>query len=136
MAVFIGDNKNTSAAICALNINYATIQIINPTIKECYSNSTYQVKHVVGIDTGNMFIARTGIRGSNDLVWVGRAANYAAKLSELSSDYPSRITKDVYDVIHDSAKYSTNGEPMWAPCSSPRTPEPEQEPELPTTRRK
>ena len=33
----------------------------------------------LGIDTSKLFVARTGIRKSNDLVWVGRAANYAAK---------------------------------------------------------
>jgi class 3 adenylate cyclase len=67
----------------------------------------------VGIDTSPLFIARTGIRGSNDLVWVGRSANYAAKLTSLSADYPSRITRDVYDKLHKSAKISSNGKNMW-----------------------
>ena len=112
MAVFIGNSKNTSAAKAALKINYARIKIINPAIKKQYENEKYEVKHTIGIDSSKLFIARTGIRGSNDLVWVGRAANHAAKLCELTNSYPTRITEDVYDCLNESAKYS-NGESMW-----------------------
>ena len=112
MAVYIGDYKNTSAARTALKINYAVNNIINPAIENQYKNN-YSVKQVVGIDTSPLFVARTGIRGSNDLVWVGRSANYAAKLTTLPSDYASRITEGVYNKIHKSAKYSNDGESMW-----------------------
>ncbi len=115
MAVYIGDSKNSSAARSALKINYTVKKIINPLLKEHYPDENYSVKQVVGIDTSELFIARTGIRGSNDLVWVGRAANYAAKLCSLSSNYPSRVTKAVYNKLNDSAKYSDDGNetPMW-----------------------
>ena len=113
MAVFIGDIKNTSAARAALKINYARLKIINPAIKTQYPNSSYELKHVVGIDTSRVLVARTGIRGSNDLVWVGRAANHAAKLSAFSSDYPSRITGEVYDAMNKSVKISSGGHSMW-----------------------
>ena len=112
MAVYIGDYKNTSAARTALKINYAVINIINPEIEKQYNNN-YIVKQVVGIDTSPLFVARTGIRGSNDLVWVGRSANYAAKLTTLSSDYASRITGNVYNKLHESAKYSNGDSSMW-----------------------
>ena len=39
------------------------------------------MKQIVGIDTGEVRTARIGIRGGNDLVWIRRAANYAAKLT-------------------------------------------------------
>ena len=82
MAVFIGDAKNSSAARAALKVNFAVQKVINPAIQERYPSEGYTIKHVVGIDTSHLFVARTGIRGgANDLVWVGRAANYAAKLS-------------------------------------------------------
>ena len=112
MAVFIGDWKNTSAVKAALKINYARIYIVNPAIKSQYPNETYQVQHTVGVDSCKLFIARTGIRGSNDLVWIGKAANHAAKLCGLSNDYSSTITSDVYDKIQDSVKYS-DGKAMW-----------------------
>ena len=113
MAVYIGDSKNSSAAQSALKINYTVTEIINPLIKKHYSTTSYQVKQVVGIDSSELFIARTGIRGSNDLVWVGRSANYAAKLCSFSPNYPSRLTETVYNKLNDSAKYSSNGTLMW-----------------------
>ncbi|MDE0484856.1 MAG: adenylate/guanylate cyclase domain-containing protein [Candidatus Poribacteria bacterium] len=113
MAVYIGDSKNTAAARSALKINYTVSEIINPILKECYSKTNFRVKQVVGIDTSNLFVARTGIRKSNDLVWVGRAANYAAKLCSLSPDYPSGLTAAVYNKLHKSVKYSDDGRSMW-----------------------
>ncbi|MBV9865935.1 MAG: adenylate/guanylate cyclase domain-containing protein [Abitibacteriaceae bacterium] len=119
MGVYIGESKNTSAVSCALKINHAVTHIINPAIKNQYQNSpnsvnaTYSISHSVGIDTSNLFVARTGIRGYNDLVWVGRAANYAAKLCSLrESYYASFITEEVYRSMNTSAKYS-NGQHMW-----------------------
>lgn len=87
MGVFIGDSKNSSAARCALKINHAVVKIINPAIQAQYPNSSYTVSQSVGIDRSDLLVARTGIRGSNDLVWVGRAANYAAKLCSLREGY-------------------------------------------------
>ncbi len=113
MAVYIGDSKNATAARSALKINYTVNKIINPLIKKHYPTTNYRVKQVVGIDTSDLFIARTGIRGSNDLVWVGRAANYAAKLCSLSPDYPSGLTAAVYNQLPQSVKYSNDGKSMW-----------------------
>ena len=113
MAVFIGDYKNTSAVRTAMKINYSVSQIINPALKNQYKETDYTVRQVVGVDTSPLFVARTGIRGSNDLVWVGRSANYAAKLTSLSSDYSSWITDDVYNKMNKSTKVSNDGEAMW-----------------------
>jgi class 3 adenylate cyclase len=66
------------------------------------------------VDTSDLFIARTGIRGTNDLVWVGRAANYAAKLCTLrNGNYVSYITSDVFNQMLDEAKYSSEGKAFW-----------------------
>jgi class 3 adenylate cyclase len=109
MAVYIGGNKNTDAAKTALQINYAVREIINVKMKEFYTRETYEVRQSVGIDTSDLFVARTGIRKYNDLVWVGRAANFAAKLCGLrEGGYASYITEDVYTFIGDSSKYSSN----------------------------
>ena len=118
MAVYIGRSKNTCAARTALKINYTVEKIINPAIRDCYPNETYEVRHVVGIDTSQLFVARIGVRGDNDLVWVGRAANYAAKQSD-GSGTPSKITAEVYSRLDDSVKYGDNGEDMWTPTSAP-----------------
>lgn len=112
MAVFVGNSKNSSAARTALKINYAVKNIVNPAIKKQYPKSNYSVKHVVGIDTSKLFVARTGIRGANDLVWVGRAANYAAKLSTRAGP-STQITGEVYGRLNDRSKYGKNGKNMW-----------------------
>lgn len=115
MAVFIGDLKNSSAARCALQINYAVQNLVNKALKESYPNSAYQLQQSVGIDTSDLFIARTGIRGANDLVWVGRAANYAAKLCSLrEGSYASYITEEVFNSLADWAKLGGNPkQAMW-----------------------
>lgn len=115
MAVFLGDDKETRAARCALKINYAVKKIVTPALQRHWQGSTYEVGHVVGVDVSPMLVARTGVRGGNDLVWVGRAANYAAKLSAISDgNYSSWITDRVFDAMADSAKFG--GDPrqnMW-----------------------
>jgi class 3 adenylate cyclase len=115
MAVYLGDNKNSAAAHSALNINWAVKNIVNPAIKAQYPHTAVEVRQTVGIDTSPLFVARTGIRGANDLVWVGRAANYAAKLSGLREGYASLITEDVFKKLNEGSKFG--GEPrrvMWS----------------------
>lgn len=112
MAVFIGDSKNTSAARAGLKINWAVRDLINPLLAVQYPSSNYQLHQTVGIDTSSLLVARTGIRGSNDLVWVGSAANHAAKLCSLSPDFPTRISSSVYSMLHVSLK-KTDDRPMW-----------------------
>ncbi len=108
MAVFFGSVKNTSAAKAALQINFIVNQI-NLALKAQYPTTAFTLKQTVGVDTSSLFVAKTGIRNSNDLVWVGRAANYAAKLSALGKEnYTSYITEDVFVKLNDSAKYGDN----------------------------
>lgn len=114
MAVYIGDSKNTSAAKTALQIHFI-VKEINNKIKIKYPTTAFQLDQSVGIDTSNLFIAKTGIRVYNDLVWVGRSANFAAKLSTLNkSDYKSYITDDVFKFLADEAKNGGNPKRcMW-----------------------
>lgn len=102
--MFIGDSKNTDVAKCGLQINWASKKIVAAKIAEQYPKSTFVLKQRVGIDTSKLFVARTGIRGSNDLVWVGNAANNAAKLAALDPRYPTYITADVYSRLHETSK--------------------------------
>ncbi|MCC6286187.1 MAG: adenylate/guanylate cyclase domain-containing protein [Phycisphaerales bacterium] len=117
MAVFIGNTKCTAAVRAALAINHAVSQIINPALKAFYKENLrdFQVRHSVGIDTSKVMAARTGIRGANDLVWVGRSANYAAKLCNLrEGNYATWITGDVYDRMADNVKAAADGaKSMW-----------------------
>jgi class 3 adenylate cyclase len=114
MGVFIGDVKNSSAAKCALQINYMVTREINPRLRKQYPNTSFQVKQTVGIDTSKLLVARTGVRGANDLVWIGRAANYAAKLCALrEGNAATFITSSVYDRLRDDCKYGKDKQNMW-----------------------
>jgi class 3 adenylate cyclase len=113
MGVFVGSAMNTNAGNCGLKINYAVTKIVQPALEKQYPTTNHVVKHTVGIDRSEFWVARTGIRGSNDLVWVGNAANQAANLS--AEDGPATwVTADVYDRLNETVKYG--GDPktnMW-----------------------
>jgi class 3 adenylate cyclase len=113
MAVYVGNEKNSAAARTALKINWARNHIVNPGIRKQYPQNTYQQSHVVGVDAGPLSVARTGVRGANDLVWVGRAANHAAKLVALPSAYPTYISDEVFRRLNQNAKFASNGTLMW-----------------------
>jgi class 3 adenylate cyclase len=113
MAVYRGNAKNSNATQSALRLAWIVRQI-NDRIQATYHTS-YKLEQAIGVDTSPLFVARTGIRDNNDLVWVGRAANFAAKLCELASDVTSiHITPEVYNKLNLAAKYG--GKPkrnMW-----------------------
>lgn len=111
MAVFTGNSKNTNAVRTAMKINRAVVKIIRPAYAAQYAQSDFEVKHVVGIDMSTLRAARIGVRGDNDIVWVGRAANHAAKLCNLSK-HPIWITAAIHDNMHESVKNS-DGKSMW-----------------------
>ena len=117
MAVFIGNIRNSRATRAGLKVNFAVQEIINPAIHSQYPSANYSVKHVVGIDTSKLFVARTGIRGANDLVWVGRAANYAAKVSARSGP-ATQVTAAVYERLNQDLKTGPNGQNMWVPTTA------------------
>lgn len=112
MAIFLGNRKNTEAVSAALKINWVAKYLIQPAIKQEYPAKPFVLQHVCGIDTSILHAAKTGVRGANDLVWVGGAANYAAKLSALDHANPTWITQSVYDVMLPEAKLA-NGVNMW-----------------------
>jgi class 3 adenylate cyclase len=109
MGVFMGGSKNSNAATCALKINYAVVNILKPKLSAYFqsiSNNGFTISHATGVDTGTILAVRAGIRGANDLVWIGRAPNLAARLSDIREDgFGSYLTEDVFGVLRDDAKY-------------------------------
>lgn len=112
MGVFIAGSQCNDAVKCSMKLSYAVKHLVQTELEGFYTHSTYKIRHVVGIDTSETRVARTGVRGDNDLVWVGNAANLAAKLTALSADKSTWITKRVYDYLNDDNKLS-NGVNMW-----------------------
>jgi adenylate cyclase len=118
MGIFVGDTKNTDAVICALKINYAILKIVKPRLSSHFqglASQDFAISHATGVDTGAIMAARAGLRGANDLVWIGRPPNFAAKLSDLrEAPYTTFISADVFRGMDRSVKYG--GEPerlMW-----------------------
>lgn len=112
MGVFISERQRNEAVSCALEINYAVKNLVQPELNNKWSTD-FKIRHIVGIDTCEMRVARTGVRGDNDLVWIGNAANLAAKLTALSADNPTWITKRVYDFLADPQKLGPQKESIW-----------------------
>ena len=109
MGVFLGDSKNSDAAICALKMNYVISKIVQPAVNNYFTSvreAGFSISHSVGIDTSAILAVKAGLRGANDIVWVGRAPNLAAKLCELRENYNrSYISEDVFLKLNESAKY-------------------------------
>jgi adenylate cyclase len=116
MGVFIGKTKNTSAVKCALKINHVFENHLKPKFAAKYEklrDGTYKLGQCTGIDTSEVLVVRGGIRNNNDLIWVGRAPNVAAKLSGLrDSPFNTFISGEVFDAANDEAK-THNGKAMW-----------------------
>ena len=117
MGVFYGDTKNSSAANCAIQINWAVVKIRErfEASYESVRTASFKIRHGVGVDTGTVLAVRGGVRGTNDLIWIGRAPNLAAKMSDIREDpYNSFITAAVFNMLNDGSKYGGNPrELMW-----------------------
>ncbi len=116
MGIFLGDFKNTSAATAALRINYFFRGVLEPAFLSFYprlKTSPFTFAQSVGIDTSPVRAVRAGVRNDNDLVWVGRAPNIAAKLSGIREQgYSTYITQAVFDKLNTCARLY-NGQQLW-----------------------
>lgn len=118
MGIFKGDMPNTSAANCARKIDWVVTNIINPKAKAKFGSiqkNNIMIRHCVGIDTSEARAVRAGIRNNNDLIWIGKAPGFAAKLSDIR-EYPYEvyISKESYNKLHESAK-KDGQEDVWSP---------------------
>jgi class 3 adenylate cyclase len=113
MAVWLGSSKCSKAVTAALRINHARVNIIIPAIRANYSGlQDFAFTHTSGVDVSRLLVARTGVRGANDLVWVGRAANHAARMCELPT-YSTRISKEVFGALADLERLDDKKAMMW-----------------------
>lgn len=113
MGIFIGTNKNTAAVRAALAISWAVTKVIQPKMVAKWSDFTWEMGHGVGVDTGEAMLVRGGVRGTNDLISIGRAPNIAAKLSEKRGTKSLFITESVYSYMNETVKLAEDTN-MWA----------------------
>lgn len=93
MVLFDRDNAFVNAVNCAVLMNSAAKYVINKHFKKG------EVTCGIGIDAGRMLATKTGIRKhGNDqqnykaLVWLGRPANVASKLTDLANKPSEDVT--------------------------------------------
>jgi class 3 adenylate cyclase len=125
MAVFIGERKETSAARAALAISDATTNIVLPRVATAYGGrmGTYRIRCGIGVDTGPVLVAKAGFRNADDLVWVGQAANRAAKLSSLRDGANAIwITQRVFQRLSREVMISSGNQQMWTAATVPGNP--------------
>lgn len=117
MGIFLGKLKNTTAAKCGLQIKYVVNEVIRPKFENKYDtvkNASFTISHAVGVDTGTIMGVRGGSHGTNDLIWIGQAANLAAKLSDIRMTYKKTfITATVYNMLHKSSIYDGDQQNIW-----------------------
>lgn len=115
MGIFVGDSKCNDAVRAAFAIEWMVTQVINPLVHERHTKNNTAVwiaRQGIGIDLGEAFIARAGVRNSpgetthNDLTFIGVAPNVAAKLSALrgADAGPIVITDRVFAKLNPEQK--------------------------------
>ena len=114
MAVYVGEGKEAKACWTALYINRAMIEIVRPALAQQYPDDQYVPRHTVGIDSSSILVVKDGVRGDNDLLWIGRAANYAAKMCALDHAWSTRITRPVLDAITGPLITDVDGGLIWS----------------------
>lgn len=108
MGIYQSSQPNTDAIKTALKLKWAVDNIAQPHLARQYPRLNYKIEYTVGIDCSELLVVRGGVRDNNDLAWIGDAANIAAKLNGLPSDYPTRITHRVFEKLTDDGKYGGN----------------------------
>ena len=107
MGVFAGNTKRSNAVKAAMQIQWAVRNILNPTLKK-------PILCGAGIDFGETLVTKVG-KGrnteNNDLVWVGKASNYASHLSNEASNSTIISISTFNGMLEDRKK--SNGRDMW-----------------------
>jgi class 3 adenylate cyclase len=101
MGVFFEGEKNTAAVRCGVQIATFFNEVLVPELKGFYGLGIagFNLSQTVGIDASEVYVCRAGARNDNDLIWVGRAPNIAAKLSGVRNGYNVLITDAVYPYL-------------------------------------
>lgn len=120
LALFRGDSQRNNAVKAAMQVKWFVRQFLRPKFERYFSNNeaalgqTLDFDVGIGVDQGTIFAVRVGIKGTNDVAWIGRGTNTAAKLAGLASS-PRNIwiTRAIYAQLNDSRKTS-KGIGMWS----------------------
>lgn len=120
LALFIGDRRSNNAVKAAMQIRWFVQHILWLKFNSYFEanrkarGARLNFSVGCGLDEGDVFAVRVGIRGHNDIAWVGRCTNTAAKLSStLHHPRSIAVTRAVFGRLNASRKLSA-GRPMWS----------------------
>ncbi|MEO8720864.1 MAG: hypothetical protein ABI297_05830 [Ginsengibacter sp.] len=105
LGIFKGETPNTSAVNCARKIDWMVEKVLNPKADMAFPsirNNKLVIRHSIGIDTSDAWAVRSGSGNSSELIWIGRAPEFAAHLCGISK-YPFSvyISRDCFAKLGD-----------------------------------
>ncbi|MBF4622367.1 adenylate/guanylate cyclase domain-containing protein [Clavibacter sp. VKM Ac-2542] len=121
MAVFMGDSKNTNAFRAAMAINYYVAKVIPEYLRlslPAVGKAGWGLKHGIGIDSGQSFMVRGGVRDNNDLISIGSAPNVAAKLADIRDLEPIHISNRALNKVKESVRRHADGRNRYQLCGT------------------
>lgn len=108
MGVFAGTRKRSNAVKAAMQIQWAIRTILNPKLQT-------KILCGAGVDNGKTLVTKVG-KGRNtenqDLVWIGKASNYASHLAN-EAENTIIIIVDTFTNMDKDNKTSSDGKEMW-----------------------
>jgi len=121
LALFLGDQRFHNAVKAAMEVEWFAGNILRPRLDGYFENNRAAMGQRLvfeigcGLDDSSIFAVRVGIRGTNDVAWVGKGTNTAAKLaSKVSQPQSIGITREIYSHLDRSYKYDMYGAHMWS----------------------
>jgi class 3 adenylate cyclase len=116
MGIFRGEAPNTSAVNCARKIDWMVEKVLNPkayTTFQSVRNNKLPIRHCIGIDTSDAWAVRAEVGNNNDLIWIGRAPEFAAQLSGIGK-YPYSVytSRACFTRLADTAR-ETGEKNIW-----------------------
>lgn len=119
LALFIGPAQADQAVKAAMQMKWFVRQVLQPQFNGLFTAAAKRGTRLdfstgCGIDSGIVYAVRVGMKGTNDIAWVGRGTNTAAKLSNLLHHPRSiGVTGVVYDQLSEQC-LNSNGKAMWS----------------------
>jgi class 3 adenylate cyclase len=114
MGVFVAGNHADSAAKAAFMLRAAKDEVVLPVLRKKWSvdESSWKFNYGAGLDSSSITVIKAGVRGDNDLIWLGSCANHAARLSSRRTPGYATYATDRF-VSVTSYKRNTDGTATW-----------------------
>lgn len=110
LAFFMGDRRSTNATTAAMQVRWFVDEVLRPQFRTYFEKNAKALGNALdfsigcGLDDGDIFAVRVGIKGTNDVAWVGRPTNTAAKLASFPEPNRVRVTRAVYQRLQANRK--------------------------------